>query len=94
MFDLIINEDDTELVRLEKRIMQMALDLTKLNASVDRSTAASEAALAEVAKLVAAGDNTADQATVNAVADKVDTESAKVEAALAALNPVVEAPAA
>ena len=76
--------DEKELLRhiLEGQHL-MALDLTKLNASVARSVAASEA-------LLAAHTDPAAQAAVDAAATTLDTESAKAEAAVApapAINP-------
>lgn len=79
MFDLVINDDHSDrdlLIRALKELHAMALDLTKLNAAVARNTAAVEALIA------AHGDPTA-QSAVDAVADVLDVESAKAEAAVA-----------
>lgn len=87
MFDLNINEDHSDrdlLVRVLKELHIMAIDLTKLNVAVVRNTAAIDA-------LIAAHGDPAAQTAVDAVADVLDAESAKAEAAVA---PPAPAPAA
>ena len=71
--------DDAEvelLFLVLKRLHVMALDVSKLQASADRLTAAVDALIA------AHGDPTA-QAAVDAVVASLDAESAKAEAAVA-----------
>lgn len=87
MFDLNINEDHSDrdlLIRVLKELHIMAIDLTKLNVAVVRNTAAIDA-------LIAAHGDPAAQTAVDAVADVLDAESAKAEAAVA---PPAPAPAA
>lgn len=98
MFDLVINEDDSDrelLIQLMKRMHEMALDFTKLTAAVDRSTTASEKVLAALA--AAQPDpavEVANQTEIDAAAALLDTESAKVEAVLPPPAPPPDAPAA
>lgn len=92
MFDLIINEDISDrqlLVQLLHRMHAMALDFTKLNAAVDRSTGASEAVLAALAAAQPDPEvEKANQAKLDEAAIALDNESGKVEASLPTPAPV------
>ncbi len=65
--------------QLRQEVREMALDLAKLTASVDRSTKATEALIAAHATPL---DLSAVQAAIDGQADALDVESAKAEAAV------------
>jgi hypothetical protein len=83
-----------EIRKLKQEVRTMRLDLSRLTASIDRSSKAMEALVAAHGAAVdtSAADAAvaADQQTVNNMADALDVESAKAEAAVAP----VAAPAA
>lgn len=79
MFDLIVQDHHTDrdiLLHILKGLHAMALDLSKLNAAVDRNTKAVDA-------LVATHTDPATQAAVDLAAQTIDAASAKAEAAVA-----------
>ncbi len=79
MFDVVINEDTEDralLLALLQKVTHIMVDLSKLQAAVERNTKAIDA-------LVAAHGDPAAQAAVDAAVVTLDEESAKAEAAVA-----------
>jgi hypothetical protein len=72
-----------EMGEMKRRLHDMAIDLTHITSSVTRSVADTKLIIEKLNAIAAASTDPATQASLEALAGQLDTESAAVEAALA-----------